>query len=186
MTNTVAPFQSSRTTKTLAAWLAGVALLVPGFSRAGESAAKTPAPTHAPPAGSKSATTRTSRPPPHRPVTPNTKARQYFQAAWGVDRLKVSRVASGNLIRFTYRVTDTAQAAPLSDRKATPVLYAQRARAMLSVPVMEKIGALRQAGTLKAGQEYWVAFSNKGNLVRPGDKVNVIIGRFHADGLMVE
>jgi hypothetical protein len=185
MTKT-APFRSTRTITSLAAWLAAFALAVPGASRAGESAAKTPAPAHAPPASSKAATTRTNRPPPHRPVTPNAKATQYFQAAWGVDRLKVSRVASGNLIRFTYRVTDAAQASPLSDRKATPVLYAQRAQAMLSVPVMEKIGALRQAGTLKTGQEYWVAFSNNGNLVRPGDKVSVIIGRFHADGLMVE
>jgi hypothetical protein len=116
----------------------------------------------------------------------STKAREYFQAAWGVDRLKVSRVASGNLIRFTYRVTDPVQAAPLTDRNAPPTLFAPRSRAMLSVPVMEKIGPLRQTGTLKAGQEYWVAFSNKGNLVRSGDKVNVVIGRFHADGLTVE
>jgi hypothetical protein len=31
-----------------------------------------------------------------------------------------------------------------------------------------------------------MAFSNKGNLVRPGERVNVIIGKFHADGLLVE
>jgi hypothetical protein len=29
-------------------------------------------------------------------------------------------------------------------------------------------------------------FSNKGNLVKRGDRVNVMIGAFHADGLMVE
>jgi hypothetical protein len=114
------------------------------------------------------------------------KAKKYFQAAWGVGGLKVTRVASGNLIRFNYRVIDPAQAAPLGDRKATPVLYAPRSRAMLSVPVMEKIGPLRQTGTLKAGQEYWITFSNKGNLVRPGDRVNVVVGQFHADGLLVE
>jgi hypothetical protein len=126
------------------------------------------------------------KPAPHRAFHLSKKARQYFQAAWGVDGLKVSRVASGNLIRFNYRVIDPAQAAPLGDRNATPVLYAPRSRAMLSVPVMEKIGPLRQAGTLKAGQEYWITFSNKGNLVRPGDRVNVVIGHFHADGLLVE
>jgi hypothetical protein len=83
-------------------------------------------------------------------------------------------------------VIDPAQAAPLGDRNATPVLYAPRSRAVLSVPVMEKIGPLRQMGTLKAGQEYWITFSNKGNLVRPGDRVNVVVGPFHADGLLVE
>jgi hypothetical protein len=90
------------------------------------------------------------------------------------------------LIRFNYRVTDPAQAAPLVDRKVEPVLYAPRARAMLKVPVMEKIGPLRQVGTLKAGQDYWITFSNKGNLVRAGDRVNVIVGQFHADNLPVE
>jgi hypothetical protein len=98
----------------------------------------------------------------------------------------VSRVASGYLIRFTYRVTDPAQAKSLVDRKVNPLLYAPRTRAMLSVPAMEKIGPLRQTGALNAGQEYWVAFSNKGNLVKPGDRVNVIVGSFHADGLVVE
>jgi len=29
-------------------------------------------------------------------------------------------------------------------------------------------------------------FSNKGNLVKAGDRVNVMIGTFHADGLLVE
>jgi hypothetical protein len=103
-----------------------------------------------------------------------------------VDALRVSRVASGSLIRFDFRVADPAQAAPLVDKSAIPSLYAPRAHAALSVPVMDKIGPLRQTGTLKAGQEYWVTFSNKGNLVKSGDRVDVIIGRFHADGLMVE
>jgi len=51
---------------------------------------------------------------------------------------------------------------------------------------MEKIGPLRQSGAAKAGQEYWMTFSNKGDLIKPGDRVNVMIGQFHADGLMVE
>jgi hypothetical protein len=51
---------------------------------------------------------------------------------------------------------------------------------------MEKIGQLRQLNAAEADTEYWMAFSNKGNLVRPGERVNVIIGKFHADGLLVE
>jgi hypothetical protein len=103
-----------------------------------------------------------------------------------VDSLRVSRVASGSLLRFNFRVTDPAQAAPLLDKGSTPMLYAPRANAMLSVPVMDKVGPLRQTGPLKAGQDYWVTFSNKGNLVASGERVDVIIGRFHADGLRVE
>lgn len=176
--------------KGLVALLAGAALLLPAMAHADEDPAQAPAlaPTAParPPHGGQAAPSPARKQAPGRPVRLTKKANQYFQAAWGVDKLKVSRVASGNLIRFTYRVTDPAHAAPLTDRNLTPVLYAQRTRAVLSVPVMEKIGPLRQSGTLKTGQEYWMTFSNKGNLVRPGDRVNVIVGQFHADGLVVQ
>ena len=100
--------------------------------------------------------------------------------------MKVSHTASGNLIRFSYRVTEPEQAKVLGDKKATPYLLGQRSRALLQIPVMDKVGQLRQTGTPKAGQEYWMVFSNKGNLIKPGDRVNVMIGSFRADGLMVE
>ena len=74
----------------------------------------------------------------------------------------------------------------LGDKKATPYLWGQRSRAMLQIPVMDKVGPLRQAGIPVAGKEYWMTFSNKGDLVKKGDRVNVVIGAFHADGLAVE
>jgi hypothetical protein len=123
---------------------------------------------------------------PYRTVKLTQNAKTYYMATWGIDRLKVTYTASGNLIRFSYRVTDAARAEVLGDKKATPYLYGQRARAVLQIPVMDKVGQLRQTGTPKPGQEYWMVFSNKGNLVRRGDRVNVIIGAFRAEGLMVE
>lgn len=110
----------------------------------------------------------------------------FFASAWGVDKLKVSYTSSGNLIRFSYRVSEPERAKLLSDKSATPYLMEPKSRAVLSVPVMDKVGALRQTAAPKLGQEYWMVFSNKGNLVRPGDRVSVVIGSFHADGLMVE
>lgn len=114
------------------------------------------------------------------------RAKEYYQAVWGVDNLKVSQTASGNLIRFSYRVTEPALAKALGDNKATPRMYGLRSRAMLEVPVMDKIGQLRQTNTVEIGKEYWMVFSNKGNIVKSGDRVSVLIGSFHADGLMVE
>ncbi len=114
------------------------------------------------------------------------RQREFYAARWGVDKLKVSYTSSGNLIRFSYRVTEPGLAKPLADRGQTPYLLGTRTRAVLQVPVMEKVGPLRQAMTQEAGKEYWMTFSNKGNLVRPGDRVNVTIGSFHADGLLVE
>ena len=123
---------------------------------------------------------------PYRPIKLTHNAKNYYIAAWGVDRLKVTHTASGNLIRFSYRVTEPARAKVLGDKKATPYLYGQRSRALLQIPVMDKVGQLRQTGTPQAGLEYWMVFSNKGNLVKPGDRVNVMIGAFRAEGLMVE
>ena len=74
----------------------------------------------------------------------------------------------------------------LGDHESTPYLYAPRTNAMLQVPTMEKIGQLRQLGATEVNKDYWMVFSNKGQLVKAGDRVDVIIGRFHAVGLLVE
>ena len=167
------------------AGLASLALLLPALARAGEGSKRAPS-TATAPAARADKHSHAHKPAPHRAASMNKKAKDYYRGAWGVDGLKVSRVASGSLIRFTYRVTEPAQAAPLVDRNAKPILYAPRTRAVLSVPAMENVGPLRQTGALKAGQEYWLTFSNRGNLVKAGDRVNVVIGSFHADGLTVE
>ena len=36
------------------------------------------------------------------------------------------------------------------------------------------------------GKAYWMVFSNKGRLVKRGNHVAVVIGAFHADGLIVD
>jgi hypothetical protein len=123
---------------------------------------------------------------PYHGVNITEKAKTYYQSQWGVDHLRAQRTASGNLIRFSYRVVDPGRATPLGDKKATPYMYGLRSRAMLQIPVMDKVGALRQSGTPVAGKEYWMTFSNKGEPVKKGDRVNVVIGPFHVDGLAVE
>jgi hypothetical protein len=114
------------------------------------------------------------------------KAQTYYATAWGVDKLSVRYTSSGNLIRFSYRVTDAQRATALSAKASPPYLVGQKNSVVLQVPVMEKIGQLRQTAAPVVGQEYWMAFSNKGNHVKPGDRVNVMIGSFHVEGLMVE
>lgn len=137
----------------------------------------------APGAAQASKPTRSS---PYHGMKLSEKARNYYPAAWGVDHLRATYTSSGNLIRFSYRVVEPKLASALGDHELTPVLYAPRSHAMLQIPTMEKIGQLRQMGGNEANKEYWMVFSNKGNLVRPGERVDVIIGKFHADGLLVE
>ena len=123
---------------------------------------------------------------PYRTVSQPASSQRYYQSVWGIDNLLVRQTASGSLIRFSYRVTHSELAKPISDDRATPYLYGQRSHALLTIPLMEKVGPLRQSRQAKAGKEYWMTFSNKGHLVQAGDRVDVIIGAFHAVGLLVE
>jgi hypothetical protein len=132
------------------------------------------------------ATTGRGRLPPYHATGESDRSRDYYRATWGVDKLRVVYTMSGNLIRFSFRVVQPRLAHPLGDHEATPQLYAPKAHAYLQVPTMEQVGPLRQLHTDKAGEEFWLLFSNKGNLVHKGDRVDVIIGKFHADGLVVE
>ncbi|OMG71590.1 hypothetical protein [Burkholderia ubonensis] len=123
---------------------------------------------------------------PYQPVSLPRQAKAYYQLAKGIDDLHVRSTASGNLIRFSYRVTDPQKARPLADTKATAYLYGEASHALLVIPVMDQIGALRQTGHLEAGQEYWMVFSNKGEPIKRGDRVSVLIDSLHIDGLVVE
>ena len=118
--------------------------------------------------------------------SPPARVHQYYQMVWGVDDLTVKSVESGELIRFNYRVVDAARAQQLNDKKSEPFLYDEQSRVRLVVPSMEKVGQLRQSATPEAGKVYWMAFSNKGGLVKRGDRVTVVIGNFRAQGLIVQ
>ena len=113
------------------------------------------------------------------------RARDFYLLLWGVDNMDVKAAESGQMVRFAYTVVDPAKAAPLNDTKATPALLDQNAHVSLQIPTMDKVGQLRQTGTPEAGKTYWMVFSNKGAVVKPGDRVSVSIGRFRVDGLFV-
>lgn len=114
------------------------------------------------------------------------KAVQYYAVIWGVDSLAVKSVESGEIIRFTYRVLDAEKAKALNDKKNEPSLIDLGAGVELVVPALENVGKLRQSSTPQVGKVYWMAFSNKGRYVKPGHHVSLVIGKFRADGLVVQ
>ena len=113
-------------------------------------------------------------------------ATMYYEGMWGVDSLRVKLAESGELVRFNYRVLDPEKAAALNDKKVEPELYDAEAGVKLVVPQMEKVGKLRQSSTPKAGMTYWMAFSNPTRVVKRGHRVDVVIGSFRANNLLVE
>lgn len=172
-----------RTWPRLAKLASGVFFLAPlGLASTQEAPKPTPAPAQArAPAGAapESAHTILAK---HLPM----QAQRYYEGVWGVDSLTVRYTESGEMIRFSYRVLDAGKAAVLNDKRAEPSLIDPQAGVKLVVPQMEKIGQLRQSSTPMPGKQYWMAFSNSGRRVRPGHRVDVQIGNFHAEGLVVE
>ena len=113
-------------------------------------------------------------------------ARQYYAMIWGVDQLTVKLAESGQLVRFSYRVVDADKAQILEDKASSPSMLDEGAHVALSIPVMDKVGPLRQSMPAETDKTYWMLFSNKGNKVRSGHRVSVVIGSFRVDGLIVQ
>jgi len=114
------------------------------------------------------------------------RADRYYALVWGVDLLSVKLVESGEIIRFSYTVLDADKAKTLNDKKVDPALFDPQAGVKLIVPSLEKVGMLRQTSTPIAGKSYWMAFSNQGRRVKRGDRVNIVIGNFRAEALVVD
>jgi hypothetical protein len=117
---------------------------------------------------------------------PSRRATAYYESLWGVDTFSVKAVESGELIRFSYRVSDPERAKALSDKDIEPVLIDPVAHVSLVIPSLEKVGKLRQSSAPEVGRSYWMAFSNPGRPVKKGDRVNIVIGQFHVEGIPVE
>lgn len=105
---------------------------------------------------------------------------------WGIDDVHVRSTASGSMLRFSYRVVDADKAKVLNDKNAKPYLIVPKTGARLEVPETEKIGKLRQTSAPENGREYWMVFTNAGRLLKPGDHVDIVIGTFRANELLIE
>ena len=118
-------------------------------------------------------------------VTSNRQALQ-LRRLWGIDNVHVRSTASGALVRFSYRVVEVDKAKILNSKDATPYLVDEQHGLALQVPSMEQVGQLRQVAAPKNGRDYWMAFSNKGRYLTPGNHVTLITGNLRIDGLVVE
>jgi hypothetical protein len=122
----------------------------------------------------------------YRPSRFAGRAGTYYRLVWGIEGLSVKSAEAGEVIRFTYQVIDPGKAKLLNDKKVEPSLIDEQAHVKLVVPQMDKVGKLRQTSDPLPGRNYWMLFSNKGGHVRRGDHVSVVIGKFRADGLIVD
>jgi hypothetical protein len=109
-----------------------------------------------------------------------------LKRTWGVEVLGVHVASAGWMLTFRYKVLDPEKSKALLNRKSAAYLVDEASGARLAVPAMENIGELRQSKHAEVGRAYFVMFGNANQVVRRGGRVDVVIGDFHADGLIVE
>lgn len=104
---------------------------------------------------------------------------------WGIEIEWVRQTAAGYMLEFRYKVRDAQLARPLFVRQSHPLLHHVESGATLIVPTPAKTGALRNSNDPIEGRSYWMFFANPGQLVKPGDHVDIEIGPFRADDVVV-
>jgi hypothetical protein len=133
-----------------------------------------------------------AQPSPKSPSSPASAANwhaldaSYYKRRWGVEIIGVRLVSSKSMLRFNYRVLDSDKAKTLNDKRWNPYLVDESTGAKLGIPEMDKVGKLRQSSEPENGQIYWMVFGNPSKLVKAGNRVDVVIGDFRAEGIVVE
>lgn len=110
----------------------------------------------------------------------------YYKRNWGVDVVGVHPVSSGEMLEFRFRVLDKSKANALFDKALRPYLIDNASGTRLAVPTLENIGTLRQDIAADPERIYYMIFGNPGRIVKVGSSVDVVIGNFHIDGLIVD
>lgn len=110
----------------------------------------------------------------------------YMKREWGIEIVYVRQTAAGYMLEFRYKVVDAKKAQALFERQIKPLLTHVESGAKMVVPTPAKTGALRNSNPPKDGHTYWMFFANPGQLVKPGEHVDIEIGEFVAENLIVQ
>ena len=105
---------------------------------------------------------------------------------WGIKVMSIHTAAAGNMVDFRYKVLDPKKAETLFSKKTKPYLVHQKTGKVLEVPRTAKVGPLMSSYHPQQDRIYWMFFGNHTKLVQKGDKVNVVLGDFKAENLVVE
>ena len=155
-------------------FVSGLALILAGSFTAAAQETEEPGSTADSPPGA--ATERVRHP----------RMNSFMKRQWGIEILYVRQTAAGYMLEFRYKVVDAEKAKALFNRQTKPVLIHERTGAQLIVPTPAKTGALRNSNTPLDDHIYWMFFANPGRLVQPGERVDIQIGEFLVEKLVVQ
>ncbi|TYO96666.1 hypothetical protein EDC39_11356 [Geothermobacter ehrlichii] len=109
------------------------------------------------------------------------------EKALGVRVETVRLAAAGYMLDFRYYVYDSEKSRPLASKKFFPYLIHQRTGAYLGIPAPAKVGSLRQKPRSHyPDRSYFMLFANPGGLVKRGDRVTIVVGKYRFENLVVQ
>ena len=117
---------------------------------------------------------------------PGPKEPAAGRAELGIEVVRVTLSAAGNLVDLRYRVLDPDRAQALLAKGAKVYLKDEATGKVLTVPSLGYVGSLQQnSQSPEKGRIYFVLFNNVGQLVKPGRKVTLILGEKRIASLSV-
>jgi hypothetical protein len=113
-----------------------------------------------------------------------------LEKEWGIKLYGIRWTAGGYMLEMKFRVLDPDKAFPLLKRHTKRYLFVEKSGAVLEVPFSQKLGSLkstvRTSNMVRKDRNYLALFANPGKHVKPGDKVDLVVGNFMAEGLTVQ
>jgi hypothetical protein len=109
-----------------------------------------------------------------------------LEEKWGIRPLSIRQTADGHMLDFRYRILDEEKASPLFSPTIRPLLIDEDTGAVMAVPTVPKVGAMRSTRKPLKDRNYAILFANPQKHVKPGHRVTIVIGDYRAEHLVVE
>ena len=110
-----------------------------------------------------------------------------MEEKFGIKVESISLTSAGYMLDFRYRVIDPNRSIPVFSRAYKPYIVDKASGAKFIVPSPAKVGPMRQT-TLRPDPDkvYFMFFVNPGKFIKSGSKVDVVIGDFVAEDIVVK
>jgi hypothetical protein len=109
------------------------------------------------------------------------------ETAAGIKIERIHPSAAGMMLDMRYRIVDLEKAKGAFKRSAQIYLVDQARGTKMPVPDMAMVGKLLQRPDQGDSKKiFWIFFSNPGAMVKPGDKVTLVIDEIRIKDILVE
>ena len=112
---------------------------------------------------------------------PSRLSQTALEQGSGVRVVRLATTAAGGLVDLRWQVIDPEKALAVHDY--TPTIIDEKSGRAVNQPFM---GHVPHSIKLQAGQTYYMIFFNPGDVIKPGSRVTVVLGRARLEHVAVQ